>query len=142
MNIYFACSITGGRQDEATYQQLVEALEAELHHVLTAALASSDLDDLEGNLDPHSVYQRDTNWIRDCDLLIAEITTPSHGVGYEVGYALQHGKPVLCLYQAGVTVSKMITGNHNPRLRVYAYSDVANAIQFMQDFICDFANRL
>jgi nucleoside 2-deoxyribosyltransferase len=135
MNIYFACSITGGRQDEKRYQELVAALEGEGHNVPTAGLASSDLELQEGNLDPQTVYQRDTDWIRGSDVLIAEISTPSHGVGYEVGYALRHQIPVLCLYRRGKTVSKMITGNQDPRLTTYAYSDLQDAICYMLDYI-------
>jgi len=135
MNIYFACSITGGRQDEARYQQIVRFLETQGHHVLTAGLASSEVKIIEGPLDAHSVYQRDTDWIRSADLLIAEVTTPSHGVGYEVGYALQHQKPVLCIYQEGATVSKMITGNQDSRLTTFAYSDIGSAWRFIRDYL-------
>ena len=135
MNIYFACSITGGRQDENRYQHLVAAMEKDGHHIPTAGLASSEVKNQEGNLDPYSVYQRDTGWIRSCDLLIAEISTPSHGVGYEVGYALHHQKPVLCLYQEGKTVSKMITGNQDTRLTTYAYTDVMDAVRFIRDYL-------
>ncbi len=56
---------------------------------------------LEGQVDPGDVYERDTAWIRACDALVAEVSTPSHGVGYEVAYALSLGKPVLCVYRTG-----------------------------------------
>lgn len=135
MNIYFACSITGGRQDEDHYQQIVQFLEEEGHHVPTAGLASSEVSILEGALDPPIVYLRDTGWILNADLLIAEVSTPSHGVGYEVGYALQHRKPVLCIYKQGTLVSKMITGNPDPRLTTFAYSDMGSARHFIRDYL-------
>ena len=137
MIIYFACSITGGRQDETRYQRLVAALEHEGHEIPTAGLASSDLDKQEGKLDPQTVYRRDTGWIRGSDVLIAEISTPSHGVGYEVGYALHHMIPVLCLYQRGKTVSKMITGNHDPLLTTYAYRDLPDATRYMLTYLLE-----
>ena len=43
-------------------------------------------------------------YIKACDALIAEISTPSHGVGYEIGYALNLDKPVLCLHRRGVSI--------------------------------------
>lgn len=131
MNIYFACSITGGRQDEDHYQNLVNALLADGHQVPTAGLASSEVWKLEGIEDPIVVYNRDIQWIRESDILIAEISTPSHGVGYEIGFALQLGKSVICLYQKGIIVSKMIIGNLDPKLTTYAYQDISDAIQFM-----------
>ena len=94
MNIYFACSITGGRELESVYQAFVAALSADGHTIPTAHLASPGLTE-EAALTPRAVYERDTAWIRDCDALIAEVSVPSHGVGYEVGYALNAAKPVL-----------------------------------------------
>jgi nucleoside 2-deoxyribosyltransferase len=98
MNIYFACSITGGRQQENIYQLIVESLLSEGHIVPTADLSRPEVMDLEGIVQPREVYKRDISWIKACQALIAEVTTPSHGVGYEIAYALGLGKPVLCCY--------------------------------------------
>jgi hypothetical protein len=135
MNIYFACSITGGREDEPIYQQIVKALQTDGHEVPTALLAGSDVVKLEVIVDPVSVYARDTGWIEGCDLLIAEVSTPSHGVGYEIGYALELGKRVLCLHRTGVPVSKMITGNRDPLLTVIPYTDGGEAIQLLRTYL-------
>lgn len=132
MEIYFACSITGGRQDEKHYQQLVNTLLLDGHKVPTAGLTTSEVIALEVNKDPTMVYLRDTNWIRDSEVLIAEISTPSHGVGYEIGYALQLHIPVICLYQKGVRISKMILGNKDVKLTIYEYQDIYDAISFIR----------
>ncbi len=121
MNIYFACSITGGRQDESVYAQIVKKLIADGHEVPSSVFALPREVD-ENAMHPVEVYQRDTQWIDECDILIAEISTPSHGVGYEIGYALSLEKPVLCLHRKGVAISKMISGNRDPNLRVEAYN--------------------
>jgi len=135
MNIYFACSITGGREDEPVYQKIVASLQADGHEVPTALLAGSDVIELEVIVDPAAVYTRDTGWIEGCDLLVAEVSTPSHGVGYEIGYALGLGKRVLCLHRAGVSVSKMITGNHDSRLTVLAYANEDEAIRQLRAYL-------
>jgi nucleoside 2-deoxyribosyltransferase len=135
MNIYFACSITGGREDEPIYQKIVAALQADGHEVPTALLAGSDVIELEVIADPVDVYTRDTNWIEGCDLLVAEVSTPSHGVGYEIGYALGLEKPVLCLHRKGVPVSKMITGNHDFRLKILAYADGDEAVMKLRWYL-------
>ena len=128
MNIYFACSITGGREFEADYQEIVAALTADGHEIPTSHLAQSDVMENERKLTPQAVYERDVNWIKNCDLLIAEVSVPSHGVGYEIGFALSIGKPVLVLYQKNRRVSKMITGNSDPKLSIQAYTDIKEAI--------------
>lgn len=135
MNIYFACSITGGRQFESTYQEIVAALTADGHEIPTSHLAQSEALENERGLAPRDVYERDVNWIKNCDALIAEVSVPSHGVGYEIGFALNIGKPVLCLHQKDKKVSKMITGNSSPALTVTTYLTVKEAIKQAHIFI-------
>ena len=135
MNIYFACSITGGRTFESAYQEITRYLLKNGHEVPTAHLAGSNVMALEKVIDPREVYNRDTAWIRACNALIAEVSTPSHGVGYEIGFALEHGKPVLCLAQNGISVSKMITGNPHPALQMKFYQDIDKGISFVRDFL-------
>jgi nucleoside 2-deoxyribosyltransferase len=135
MNIYFACSITGGRAYEAVYQEFARTLLAEGHEVPTAHLAESNVMALERVINPREVYDRDVTWIRACDALIAEVSVPSHGVGYEIGFALGEGKQVLCLAQAGIAVSKMITGNPHPALQVKYYRDAAEGIAIIREFL-------
>ena len=135
MNVYFACSITGGRQDELIYQKLVSTLQEDGHHVPTALLASPDVMPLEGVVSPEDVYARDVRWISGCDFLLAEVSTPSHGVGYEIGYALSVGKKVLCLYRKGLKVSKMILGNPHPQLTVHAYETPEQAVQILTTYL-------
>lgn len=137
MNIYFACSITGGRQDEDDYKKIVDFLLSQGHEVPTASLASKEVILLEGIVKAADVYQRDISWIRGCDILIAEVSTPSHGVGYEIGYALHLGKPVICLHQENTLVSKMITGNPDPQLQVFGYQSIDQAISFLSDQLGD-----
>lgn len=137
MNIYFACSITGGRAFESVYQELTRALLAEGHAVPTAHLAEANVMALERVIEPREVYDRDVTWIRACDALIAEVSVPSHGVGYEIGFALSQGKRVLCLAQAGLAVSKMITGNPHPALQVKYYRDAGEGAEFIREFLSD-----
>ena len=135
MKIYFACSITGGREFEADYQELVAAITTDGHEIPTSHLAQSDVVENEDHLTPQDVYERDVNWINNCDVLIAEVSVPSHGVGYEIGFALNIGKPVLCLYQKDRRVSKMITGNSDSRLSIQAYINIEEAISQARFFI-------
>jgi nucleoside 2-deoxyribosyltransferase len=135
MNVYFACSITGGRQDELVYQHLVAALQSRGHQVPTALLASPDVMPLEGVIPAEDVYSRDVRWIKECDMLLAEVSTPSHGVGYEIGLALSLGKRVLCLYHQGRKVSKMILGNPHPQLTIHSYETPDQAVQMLTNYL-------
>lgn len=135
MNIYFACTITGGREFESAYQAITRALLEDGHEVPTAHLAESNVIALEKIVEPRDVYERDVAWIRACDVLIAEVSAPSHGVGYEVGFALGEGKPVFCLAAKGRPVSKMITGNPHKGLKVVAYKDVSDGVKQVREYL-------
>ncbi len=135
MNIYFSCSITGGRADQEIYKVLVDQLVQWGHEVPTAILASPNVLDYENSSAPNAVYMRDVKWVEDCDALIAEVSTPSHGVGYEIALALFLKKPVLCCYQKGRKVSKMITGNDMPTLQLLTYADQEALLGGVNDFL-------
>jgi nucleoside 2-deoxyribosyltransferase len=107
------------------------------HEVPTAHLAESSVVSLEAVVAPREVYERDVTWIRAANAGVAEVSVPSHGVGYEIGFALNAGKPVLCLFQEGRKVSKMISGNPQSQLKVMAYSDSDHAIELMRKFLAD-----
>jgi len=135
LNIYFACSITGGRQFESIYQTITKSLLEAGHIVPTAHLAGDNVLNLEGIVEPREVFTRDVNWIKACDAMVAEVSTPSHGVGYEVAFALGIGKPVLCCYKTGQKVSKMITGNTHEKLRVVSYQDGNHVVRIVREFL-------
>jgi len=135
MNIYFSCSITGGRRDQAIYQRIVAHLAAQGHEVPTAHLSRADILDEEQVIDPQVVYNRDVNWVRECGALVAEVSTPSHGVGYEIALALFLNKPVFCCFREDVKVSKMLTGNTHPRLMVFRYTSEAGLLSGLDQFL-------
>jgi len=138
MNIYFSCSITGGRSDQAIYQTIVDFLVAGGQRVLTAHLSKAEVMEDERVVNPADVYERDVRWVKECDLLVAEVSTPSHGVGYEIALALLQGKPVLCCYRQGRTVSKMILGNSHPNLTLRTYSGEAELLAALDNYLRTF----
>ena len=97
--------------------------------------------DLESVVEPSEVFQRDIAWIQACDALIAEVSTPSHGVGYEIAYALNLGKPVLCCHRQGFPVSKMLTGNDAASLCVQAYANPTEVLTIIDTFLAEVSLR-
>ncbi|MCP5106965.1 MAG: deoxyribonucleoside 5'-monophosphate N-glycosidase [bacterium] len=123
MKIYFSGSISGGRKHLGTYQQIVAHLKSEGHQVLTEHVAHPDVLDKEKEHTAEQIYTRDIQWIAECDCIIAEVSNPSLGVGYEVCHALEMYKPVLCIHKKGVFMSRMITGNNSEVLLVKEYEN-------------------
>ncbi|HEX7552063.1 MAG TPA: nucleoside 2-deoxyribosyltransferase [Geothrix sp.] len=135
MDLYFSCSLTGGRRDQPVYAALVAHLQGLGHRVLTAHLAAETVTAEDGGVSAEEVFDRDTAWIRESGAVIAEVSTPSHGVGFEVAYALERGKPVLCLAQEGVRISKMLTGIRQAGFEFRTYGTQAEALAHLEAFL-------
>lgn len=135
MKVYFSCSITGGRSEEKVYQAMVAAMLAAGYEVPTAHLSAAEVIEVEKIAEPVEIFIRDMRWLEECDVVVAEVSTPSHGVGYEVAVGLTLQKPVLCCYQRGKRISKIITGNTNPTLKVVEYNDQEEAVQAVLQFL-------
>lgn len=124
MLIYFAGSIRGGRDDWSLYRDIIVAL-GSYGTVLTEHLGSSELLITAENLTDKEIHDRDLEWLRGCDWLVAEVTRPSLGVGYEIAKATEWGKPVLCLYRSSITpsLSAMIAGSDQVKIQSYVDID-------------------
>lgn len=135
MKIYFSCSITGGRQDQGIYQLIVKYLERRGHEVLTHHLAEPDMSTLDLDISPSEVYRRDMQWLNECAILIAEVSTPSHGVGYEIAIALNRHLPVFCCARQDTRVSKILTGNSSEGYSFYRYTDQSDLENALATFL-------
>lgn len=111
-NVYFAGSIRGGRVDAALYHRIISYIK-KTDTVLTEHIGKSNIS-LRAQtraVDTH-IYEQDTTWLRSSDLLIAECTCPSLGVGYELAYAEAHNIPVFIFYdKTKSNLSAMLNGN-------------------------------
>jgi len=136
LKIYFAGSIRGGRQDAAKYLELIEFL-GTLAEVLTEHVGASELGNQgENTLSDHEIHHRDVEWLESCDAVIAEVTNPSLGVGYEIGIAEKLGKPVLCLFDESQTefrLSAMLSGNG--KIQVGRYQAIGEAKRQITEFV-------
>lgn len=115
MKIYFAGSIRGGRDDQALYFEIIKILQ-NYGEVLTEHIGNGTLTNMgQTSMTDEEIYNKDTNWIKDADIIIAEVTTASLGVGYELGYAEALNKKIIALYRPseGKSLSAMIRGNKN-----------------------------
>ncbi len=135
MRIYFSCSITGGRDDQPVYRRIVKALLDDGHTVPTAHLADDSISAEEKVVAADEIFARDSSWVKTCDAVVAEVSTPSHGVGYEIALAEFTGKPVFLCYRDGVHVSKMLLGNPSHLFQFYAYTSAEDAIYNMRVFL-------
>ncbi|HEY0431660.1 MAG TPA: nucleoside 2-deoxyribosyltransferase [Pyrinomonadaceae bacterium] len=134
MKIYFAGSIRGGRSDAALYYEIVRQLR-DFGEVLTEHVGETELGVLGQDIGDRLIHDRDLEWLRDSDYLVAEVTNPSLGVGYEIGKAAEWDKPVLCLYRPenGRSLSAMIAGC--AAVTVREYQNAAELPDIFEEFL-------
>jgi len=137
MNIYFCGSIRGGRDLAKTYEEIIVML-GNYGNVLTEHLGSDEeIESKDRILTDREIHDRDLQWIVDSDLVVAEVTVPSLGVGYEIGRAIEMRKTVLCLFRPGTkyTLSAMIAGSDSLEMNYY------NDLNDVRDLLDAFFNK-
>jgi nucleoside 2-deoxyribosyltransferase len=141
MTIYLACTVRGDRSALAAVRAVAGAAEARGYTVLTPHLLAEDADAAEGTLTEREVFERDVRLLDRADLLIAEASGSSYGVGFEVGYvigrAAETGQRVLLLYdeRRRTRVSRLISGNSHPACTTYPYRSVEDLLRFVDVFL-------
>ncbi|HVT42967.1 MAG TPA: nucleoside 2-deoxyribosyltransferase [Thermoanaerobaculia bacterium] len=128
MDIYFSGSISGGREDAALYAEIVVFLREAGHAVVAGEVASAALHASGESGSDQDIFERDLRWLGEIALaggvLVAEVSRPSLGVGYEIAAArYRFGIPVVCLYRDAHTrrCSAMIAGD--PGIQLIRYRD-------------------
>tara|TARA_Y100000817_G_C16630312_1_gene443643 strand:- start:90 stop:506 length:417 start_codon:yes stop_codon:yes gene_type:complete len=113
MNIYFSGSIRGGRDDVDIYNRIISYLK-KYGNVLTEHIGDNSLNsDGENKKSNKEIHDRDLELLQESDIIIAEVTNPSLGVGYEIAKAIQYQKKIICIYRKvpDKKISAMILGS-------------------------------
>lgn len=133
MKVYFSGSIRGGEPDRGWFQALIRHMSRH-GRVLTENSFGYSPEE-EAGLDDAVIYERDVEWLREADAVVAEVSAPSLGVGYEIAKAEEWGKPVLLLYreQPGRKPSAMLNGNK--ALEMLVFREEEDALNMVDRFL-------
>lgn len=134
MRVYLACTVRGDRAGTAAGRVICDRLHHHGHEVLTTHLLADDVEAAESELTEADIYRRDLEWLTSCDLLVAEASGSSYGVGFEVGYVLGRarttGQRVLLLFNTerrGV-ISRLIVGNRDECCTTVEYTSMQDLV--------------
>lgn len=130
MKVYFACSVRGGG-DTSNYIAILDAIKATGSEVLSEIFVHDAINFSGSPLPADEIYVRDIGMIKDADVVIAEVSNPSLGVGYELAYAEKLGRPILCLFNkgSGGNLSAMVSGNSYNTIVHYDRSSLSTPIE-------------
>lgn len=129
LKIYFAGSIRGGRDDAELYARLIRHLKR-YGTVLTEHVGDAAMLADEQSMGEEAIFDRDMQWLAAADLVVAEVSTPSLGVGFEIATAQAMGKVICCIHrmEVGKRLSAMIAGNSKLLVCPYATADEAEIV--------------
>jgi len=137
MRIYLACTVRGNRGGVEAGRAIARLLQQRGHAVLTTHLLADDVETAEAALAEQAVYSRDIEWLSSCDLLVAEASGSSYGVGFEVGYVLgrapQTGQRVVLVYDRTRhgAISRLITGNCDAHCATFGYTTIDELLAWL-----------
>ena len=124
-----------------TYTEIIRFIE-NYGEVLTEHVGNENtIRSDEKSLSDMEIHERDMNWLESSDLIVADVSIPSLGVGYEIASALNRNIPVLCLYNtiSDSRLSAMISGIKN--LPIIRYQNTAEAIDGIKKYLKDFQSK-
>lgn len=81
---------------------------------------------------PHAESSKITNTrddYKNADVVIAECSKPSIGVGIELGWFYDEGKPIYCFYKAGVRPSGAVAAIAREMIEYTGSDDLVNKIK-------------
>ena len=135
MKIYFAGSIRGGRDDKEKYKQIINWLK-EYGNVLTEHICLDSLSEKgQTQFSEEKIYTQDTEWIRESDIIIADVSQVSLGVGYELGFGESINKRIVCLFDTSSqkSLSAMVRGNNY--FEIYNYKNINDIKNILKEVL-------
>ncbi len=134
MKIYMSGSIYGGTEKIDTYKKLIEALKNH-GEILDDQIADENTIAKEVFQNDEDIYKDLEAKLKIADVIFAEVSIPSLGVGYELGFADKLGKRIIAIYDETYTpkVSTVIRGNK--RIKLIPYNDIAEIIDNLDEII-------
>ena len=134
MNIYVSGSMYGGQQKIDTYKKLIDKLE-EYGEVLTKQIADPKAIEKEEHQNDADIYKDLEKKLEKADIVIAEVSVASIGVGYEIGYAAKLNKKIVAIYDENYLdkVTTMVRGNK--KIRIIPYKDIDEILDNIEDIL-------
>ena len=129
MKIYFCGSMTGSREKQANYEEIIKYLNT-FGKVLNEFVGDKKVTDYK----PENVFARDTENMKNSDVCIADISVPSTGVGFELGYFYHLNVPVLLVYDENMPLPSSLPRGAD-KFKVVSYSTIQEEKNKLKEFL-------
>lgn len=133
MNIFFTVAVKGGRTGQPEHETIVQVLQ-QYGTVLSPHLASNELSEYgENGVNAQDIYTRELSALEQSDIVVAEVTTPSLGVGYFIARATAAGKKVIALYNREDKFRLSAIIQADPLVQVHPYETKGDLVRIFEE---------
>lgn len=134
MKVYFACSVRDDKDDEEAYIALSRHIKAR-STLFTGSMSGEQLTSQGMPKSSSSIWATDLDWAKASDAIIADVTCPCLGVGYQLAKAEEWDKPILALFRSDDTqkLSPIIAGS--PKIQTVHYTTLDEARSAIDTFM-------
>ena len=132
LKVYFAAAMLGDRSNLDDDRKVLFRLKELGYEILTEWVIDEVLD-VEREVEPREIFRRDIEMLEACDVVVADISYPSLGVGFEIAYALLRGKPVItfCRKDRIDKTSALLRGIEWNSFELVTYGDVDELVAIL-----------
>ena len=123
------------RVNQAELRQIPDIIDELGLELISRHQTRANFMERESRLTERQIHDRDYRWLVEADVVIAEITNPSLGVGAEIADAIYLKIPVLAVYKREYDdqISAYIRGKAGVVCR--AYSDHGELKEIIREFL-------
>jgi len=143
MKIYFAASLSGKNKHKESYESIVNSLKDLGHKLISDHVLKTDYESVKNASDRELVkyYKKTLHNISDSDLIVAEVSHPTIGIGHEISLAMEKGKPAIVLYEEGVPIPQILKAVPSGNVKTYKYT-LENINQILSSAVKDMKGTL
>lgn len=124
IRVYFGCALSHAPKEFIRdIEKIKKALRKKVEVLEFLGLEHPSISD---------AYQYDTNCVRRCDIVVANITYPSLGLGMEMGIAIENKKPLITIIDDKTKTTRFLIGGYiDPHHFSMRYKTTAQAVRFI-----------
>jgi len=123
MKIYITCPFSHSRKRLGILSLVEKIVKSKGFEVIVPKIGGT----------PKEIFERDYKWIKSSDLIIAEVSELSHGVGMEIGLSYCLGLKRILLLEKGNKVTKFAHGM--PDTYIIEYNNIKDLEEKLSELL-------
>lgn len=122
---YFACALSNAGQEHREQMSDLRQKLKEYFNILEFYSDPTEMNFDTQSLDyAQNIYKHDIKCVQTAEIILAEVSLPSIGLGIELGTAIHNNKSIIAFAKENSYVSRMVTGITYPKFEFFRYQEI------------------